>query len=118
MRGIVKGLIPILALISTPALAIDSGYVGVWAPNPGACRADDRTVFRITPKEMHGPEWSCAIRQASSESGGWLVRLSCASEGNDYPLTLRWSLGPDGRLHETRKGQSSEYVRCKDSDYR
>jgi hypothetical protein len=101
-----------------PTQAIDPSYLGVWAPDPGACRADDRTVFRITPKELHGPEWSCAIKQASSEGGGWLVRLSCASEGNEYSLTLRWRLGPGGRLHESQKGKSSAYVRCKDSDYR
>jgi hypothetical protein len=103
--------------ISTPA-AIDPAYVGVWAPYPGACRADDRTAFRLRPKGISGREFECQLEQASSDRAGWLVRLSCAAEGNEYTLNLRWQLTPNGRLRETQKGQSTEYVRCRDSAYR
>lgn len=118
MSAIIKYLIPILALISTPALAIDSAYVGVWAPSAEACKADDRTAFRITPKGADGKEWQCDIKKASQDGAGWRVRLSCAAEGNEYTLILRWHLTPDGRLRETNKGKTHEYVRCNDSDYR
>jgi hypothetical protein len=30
----IKRLVPVLALISTPALALDPAYIGVWAPEP------------------------------------------------------------------------------------
>ncbi len=113
----IRYLIPMMVLISTPALAIDPAYVGVWAPSPEACKADDRSAFRITPKGADGREWDCDMKKASNDGAGWLVHLACAAEGNDYTLILRWQLAPDGRLHEIKKGQSHEYVRCKDSDY-
>jgi hypothetical protein len=115
VRGMIKSLIPILVLISTPALAIDPAYLGFWAPSPGACRADDRTAFRITPRGISGWEFECKMKQASSDGAGWLVHLSCGAEGNDYTLTLRWHLAPNGHLRETQKGKSQEYVRCKDN---
>jgi hypothetical protein len=34
MRSLIKSGIPFLVLISTPALAIDPAYLGVWAPSP------------------------------------------------------------------------------------
>ncbi len=57
-------------------------------------------------------------KQESHDGAGWLVHLSCDAEGNTYTLTLQWYLSPNGHLHEIQKGQSHEYVRCKDSDYR
>jgi hypothetical protein len=44
--------------------------------------------------------------------------LACAAEGSEYTLNLRWRLAPDGRLREIQKEQSTEYVRCAESDYR
>jgi hypothetical protein len=117
VRALIKNLIPILVSISTPALAIDPAYVGVWAPSPEACKDAGSTAFRITPNGIYGREWQCKIQQASSDGAAWLVRLSCAAEGNEYGLNLRWQLAPNGRLRETQKGQLSEYGRCKDSDY-
>jgi hypothetical protein len=111
----IKYLIPVLVLISTPALAIDPAYLGFWAPSPKACRADERTAFRITPKGISSYEEGCEINQASPDGAGWLVRLSCASEGYDSTVTLRWQLMPNGRLRETMKGRTSEYIRCKDN---
>ena len=46
----------------------------------------------------------------------WLERD--AAEGSEYTLNLRWRLAPDGRLREIQKEQSTEYVRCAESDYR
>jgi hypothetical protein len=120
MRGMIKSLknlIPILVLISTPALAIDPDYVGAWAPSPEACKDGGRTAFRITPKGTYGREWSCEIKQATSDGAGWLVHLSCAVEGTESTPTWRWYLAPNGRLREAQKDRLSEYVRCKDSDY-
>src|SRR5690349_2103060 len=84
-RGIIKNPIPILVLvlISTPALAIDPAYLGVWAPSPQSCRAGDRTAFRFTPKGISGIELECETKQASSDGSSWLVRLWCGSEGTD-----------------------------------
>jgi hypothetical protein len=117
----IKHLVPILVLIliSTPALAIDPAYLGLWAPSPEACKPDDRTAFRITPKGISGRELECETKQASSDSSGWLVRLWCGSEGTDSTITLRWRLIPNGHLHEDQKGgKSYDYVRCKESGYR
>jgi hypothetical protein len=111
----IKSLIPILVMISTPAMAIDAAYLGVWAPSPEACNADDRTAFRITPKGISGRELECETKQASADGAGWRVRLWCGSEGYDSTITLRWRLAPDGHLHETQKGgKSYDYVRCRD----
>src|SRR5260221_10920885 len=97
----------------------DPGYAGVWAPSVGACKADDRTTFRITPKGISGKELECEIKQASADGGGWLVRLSCGSEGTDSTLTVRWRLMPNGRLHEDQKGgKSYDYVRCTENAHR
>jgi hypothetical protein len=115
----IKSLVPILVLISTPALAIDPAYLGLWAPSPEACRPDDRTAFRITPKGISGRELECETKQASSDSSGWLVRLRCGSEGTDSTITLRWRLMPNGHLHEDQKGgKSYDYVRCNERGYR
>jgi len=117
----IKNLVPILALIliSTPALAIDPAYLGLWAPSPEACRPDDRTAFRITPKGISGRELECETKQASSDNSGWLLRLWCGSEGTDSTITLRWRLMPNGHLHEDQKGAKSyDYVRCKENGYR
>ncbi len=114
----IKTLVPILILISTPALAIDQAYVGVWAPSAEACTADDRSPFRVTSNGIDGREWGCNVKRAARDRVGWLLHLSCAAEGNEYVLNLRWHLSPDGHLHETNKGKLYEYVRCKDSDYR
>jgi hypothetical protein len=116
VRGMIKSLIPILVLISTPALAIDPAYLGLWSLSLDECSADDRTAFRITPKGISGKELECEIKQQSSDGGGWRVRLWCGSEGYDSTLTLRWRLMPNGRLHEDQKGgKSYDYVRCKDN---
>jgi hypothetical protein len=50
-----KHLIPILMLTSTPALAIDPAFVGVWAPGSKGCKAQDSAAFRITQKGIDGP---------------------------------------------------------------
>jgi hypothetical protein len=110
----IKILISILVLISTPAQALDPAYLGLWSPSLYACSADDRTAFRITPKGISGKELECTIKQQSSDAGGWLVRLWCGSEGSDSTLTLRWRLMPNGQLHEDQiGGKSYDYVRCK-----
>jgi hypothetical protein len=44
--------------------------------------------------------------------------LSWAAEGAESTDIWRWRLAPDGHLRETQKGQTSDYVRCKESDYR
>jgi hypothetical protein len=97
----------------TPPPAIDPAYLGFRAPSPAACRTDDRTAFRITPKGISSYEEQCEIKQASSDGAEWLVCLSCASEGYDSTIILRWRLMPNGRLRETQKGWTSEYIRCK-----
>jgi hypothetical protein len=110
-----KLLVPMLVMISTPALAIDPAYLGVWAPILEACNPDDRTAFRITLKGISGRELECETKQESSDGAGWRVRLWCGSEGADSTITLRWHLAPDGRLREDQEGgKSYEYVRCKD----
>ena len=113
-----KSLILLLVAISTPAWALDPAYLGVWAPNPKACRDGGREAFRITQKAVYGREWRCDIKQASSDGAGWVVHLACAVEGTDSTKTWRWQLTPNGRLHEKQEDQSADYVRCKDSDYR
>lgn len=113
-----KFLILLLVAFATPAWAIDPAYLGVWAPSLEECKDGGRAAFRITQKAAYGREWRCEIKQASSDGAGWRVRLSCAVEGTESTKTWRWSLAPNGRLYETQEGQSSDYVRCKDSDYR
>src|SRR6516162_256186 len=41
--------------------------------------------FQAHAEEDARPEWSCALKQVSSEGGRWLVDMSGVSEGNDYP---------------------------------
>ena len=83
----IRYVIAVVVSISTPALAIDPAYFGVWAPSPAECRPDDRAGFRITPKGINGREWGCEIKQQSSDGGGWLVHLACATEGTEHALT-------------------------------
>lgn len=109
----IKTLVPMLLAMSTPALAIDPAYLGVWAPSAQECTGDDRTAFRITPQGMSGREIECETKAESSDSDGWLVRLWCGQEGVDLTLTLRWRLEPDGRLREVQEdGKRYEYIRC------
>jgi hypothetical protein len=78
------------APVSTPtsAQAANPGYLGVWAPSADACRDGGRTAFRITPTAAYGREWRCEIKQASSDTTGWLVRVACAAEG--FESTAAW----------------------------
>jgi hypothetical protein len=109
---LIKHLVPILLLISNPALAIDPAYLGVWAREPGNCDLSGAGPFRITPKGITGHEFDCTTKRAIPNGGGWLVHLSCAGEGDTYNLTLRWKILPDGHLRETAKGKVVEYMRC------
>ena len=113
-----KFLVLLSVVIVNPAWAIDPAYLGIWAPSPKECRDGGRAAFRITQTAAYGREWRCDIKQASSDGAGWRVHLSCAQEGTESTPTWRWQLAPNGHLHETQEGQSSDYVRRKDSDYR
>jgi hypothetical protein len=112
VRGMIKSLIPIVVLISTPALAIDRTYLGAWTPEPGKCDFSGTGPFRITTKGIEGHEFDCTTKRATPDGGGWLVHLSCAGEGDTYNLTLRWKILPDGHLRETAKRKVVEYMRC------
>jgi hypothetical protein len=108
-------------LVSNPALAADPGYIGVWAltakqcmPYPSGVKSEE--AFRISAKRVKGGEWLCDIRKSTPDGAGWTVRLSCGSEGSGYSRTARWVTLPNGRLRETEKGKSREYVRCKDGN--
>jgi hypothetical protein len=103
-------LLLLVVATSSPALAIDAAYLGYWAPDAESCTPHD--AVRITPKGFSGREEACQTKEAHREGGGWLLRLRCASEGKDSTITLRWQLGPDGRLLETQTGQTTAYVRC------
>ena len=109
-------LVPILVLISTPALAVDQAYLGAWAPDPAKCNFSGSGPFRITAKGIEGHEFTCTTKRTTSDSAGLLMNLSCADEGNTYDLTLRWKIMPNGHLRETTKEKVVEYVRCKPDD--
>jgi hypothetical protein len=108
-----RKLVPILVLISTPAFAVDRAYIGAWAPDSGKCDFSGSGPFRITAKGIEGHEFTCTTKPATSESAGLPVYLSCAGEGDTYNLTLRWKITPNGNLRETTKEKVVEYVRCK-----
>ncbi len=112
VRGMIKNLIPIVVLISAPALAIDRAYLGAWTPEPGKCDFSGAGPFRITPKGIEGHEFDCTTKRATPGDTGWRVHLSCSAEGNTYNLTLRWKITTDGHLRETTKKKVVEYVRC------
>ena len=102
----------LLAVASlSPAFAIDPAYLGYWAENAQTCTYHD--AFDITPERRTAREEDCRTKEAHKEGGGgWVLRLQCGSEGFDSTVTLHWRLGPDGRLPETQKGQTTAYVRC------
>ena len=112
-HALLKKLAPILILISGPAFAIDRAYIGAWTPEPGKCDFSGSGPFRITAKGIEGHEFGCTTKRTASDSGGLLVYLSCAGEGDTYNLTLRWKITPNGHLRETTKEKVVEYVRCK-----
>ena len=75
-RGIkTAGMISILALTATRALAIDPAYLGVWAEAMDQCGIYDRRAFRITPDGLTGIELTCETREEAPEGSGWRVRL-------------------------------------------
>jgi hypothetical protein len=106
-----KGSVP-----GTPQVRF-APYVGVWAPTTAGCKGGGRDVFRITPKGEEGREWQCDIKQASERADGWNMRMACASEGNDYNETMRWTFDKSGRLHEKIGRKTKTYVRCGDGDF-
>jgi hypothetical protein len=116
VRAMLRKLVPLLVVISTPAFAIDRAYIGAWAEDPRKCNFSGSGPFRITEKGMEGHEFVCTTKRATSESAGLRVDLSCAQEDNTYNITLRWKITPNGHLRETTNEKVVEYVRCKPDD--
>jgi hypothetical protein len=111
-----KRLIPIVLVVSSPALAGSAAYVGVWAQKPADCKEavgnGSASPMKITPKKIYGWEYECDIKRVSTSRSGWAMRLSCASEGTESPETMRFKISPEGHLHETGSWGTHDYVRC------
>jgi hypothetical protein len=118
-----KYFISLSLLMSTPVLAAELAYIGVWASDAEECKYPSE-VLQITKREMRGKEWMCRIKNISSDGAGWLARLACAGEGSEYTLTSHWEIASNGHFRDTLKtcsppavcsgqaGRSTEYVRC------
>jgi hypothetical protein len=96
VRGMYKYSISLSLLMSTPVLATEPAYIGVWASDSEGCKYP-REVLQITKKEITGNEWMCRIKNISSDGAGWLASLACAGEGSEYTLTS------NGHFRETLK---------------
>jgi hypothetical protein len=111
VRGMYKYFISLSLLMSTPVLATEPAYIGVWASDSEGCKYP-REVLQITKKEITGNEWMCRIKNISSDGAGWLASLACAGEGSEYTLTSHWEIATNGHFRETLKTSKPPAV-CK-----
>lgn len=108
---------PILFLLPSQAFAENAPYVGLWAEQAAYCNravgdgSDSPT--KITHSTIEGWEFLCDIKTISKENAGWILRLSCASEGTESPETMHFRIMPNGQLYESGSYGKHYYVRCK-----
>lgn len=115
-------MIAALALMTTPVLAADPGFVGTWASSSKACKANPNVTgnaaFVIDRAAMYGNEWQCEIKNTVlTGEGGWRVGLACASEGDEYKRRVVWRLVGE-KLHQVEGGKIATFTRCAMGDYR
>ena len=100
----------IFFVTATPGSAIDNSYVGVWSASP---QCEDNMSIKITRKVYTGTEFYCRLLKSTREDGGWRAKFSCASEVEDYSLSIHWTILKNGRLRQSVDGlRTVELGRC------
>ncbi|TXN76603.1 hypothetical protein FV228_00165 [Methylobacterium sp. WL18] len=109
MRTLLVALLlaaPASSTLAAPAGKNPPPYVGVWAMDKKACKANpndtESPFIKITPTDVEGGEWMCEITTKKVTGNDWTLGGKCNGEGRSYKETFK----------------SKDFVRCEDKDWR
>lgn len=104
-----------LAVLASPVLAAEPGYVGGWAVSGTGCPkslGENDGYIQIKRKQVLEHEGGCDIVKNAAEPTGWTVNLACGSEGEFFKRKVHWSIDEKGKLVQFEKGKKTVYDSC------